>query len=215
MASSGLKRDKKAWKGFAWALNAKGFQEELRKQVSKSNRIAGNRVVKAVRAVIRRKIPPENHALTIAIKRSRRPLIDFGDMINSITYKEVKWDLLFVGVLRTDKDFNVAVAVHDGTEQKVTRKMRLLFAALSRVSDGEAGPEILTSERAQHLWERYKKWRPIKKDTHTIVIPKRPFMTVAFADPKVKEAAKKVWLMAVFRAFRKRSARGKKPKLKG
>lgn len=104
--------------------------------------------------------------LTIRTKGSSKPLIDYGDLLNSITYQVNKDRLwVFVGVLRTARSkrpdsphetylANIARVHEEGAVIPVTPKMRRFFFARWGIR--------------------------LKASTTHIVIPARPFLRPTF-----------------------------------
>ncbi|RLE25633.1 MAG: hypothetical protein DRJ65_07340 [Acidobacteria bacterium] len=209
MPKSGFRKNA-GWKGYKFAINPKGFAAELKKQLL----IHANRVGMIAERQVKKTIQvggfKPNAPLTVAIKGSSKPLIDQADLFAAMTFKVISWSTVFVGVFRTNENYNVARAVHNGAVISVTDRMRGLFLALWKVSTGEMDENELTSQRAQQLWERNQEWFPLKASTTAITIPARPFMLKAFADPQMREMVKKQWLGAVKKVIEKRSRKGKK-----
>ena len=157
-------------------LDHKKFSKLLKRNVRKAQR----RNSLAAEGEMKRRIDAgrslaKNSPVTTAIKGSSRPLVDGGDLKASITHVLARWDLAFIGVLRTKKVtdqngrvrdlLNVAFVLHEGATIKVTQRMRNYFRFMSRLYPG--------------------KWFPIKASTQVIRIPPRPFLK--FATTKVME----------------------------
>lgn len=160
-------------------LDDKKFRKRLKKNVriaQKRNALAAEGLIK--RAIFEGKEFDANSAITIAIKGSNRPLVDTGGLVASINHAVPKWDIAFIGVLKsrqqTGEDgrkydlLNVAFIMHEGASIKVTQKMRNFFALMARENPG--------------------KWFPIKPGTKVITIPRRPFLEMA-----VTEGAEKLY----------------------
>lgn len=209
MAKVGFIRNEKDWKGFSKAIDPKNFSKEFRKHITLANKRAGAMAVTRTRKVIQGGVDPVNHALTVAIKGSSKPLVDQGDLFGSITWRAVDWKTVFVGVLRTDRNFNVGMIIHEGGEAEVTESMRRMFFVLWLCSEGKMNPGELVSERAQELWSRYQSWRPIKKGTKVIVIPSRPFLAMAFDDPELKARVMAIWNKALEQVFQAKASEGR------
>lgn len=152
------------------------FDKRFRKNVKiaqKRNGLIGAGAIKE--AIHAGDVFAPNSPVTIGIKGSSRPL--FGEaagsgLVASITHIVPKWDLAFIGVIRsrsvTSKDgrkydlLNVAFIMHEGASVKVTQKMRNFFAVMSREEPG--------------------KWFPLNPSTKVISIPGRPFLRIAIAE---------------------------------
>lgn len=118
------------------------LQEELRRRVAEQ--------VQLLRADVITYIDSEKHGvpnspLTIMVKRSSRPLVDRGDLRQSISGEtEVEGDAVrgAVGVLRSARGkggkslVNVAAALHNGFRIKVTEKVRAAIFAEMRKRAG-------------------------------------------------------------------------------
>lgn len=142
----------------------------------------------------------ENKLLTINIKGSTKPLVDSGDLFQSITYERIDTYTVFAGVLRSSAGFNVAQIVHDGVKLPVTPQMRGMFILLHRASVGKFDPAKLTG-RAAALWDRNEMWRPLKPSTTTIQVVGRPFVTLTFRDAKVQAKLRENWEYALATVF--------------
>lgn len=144
----------------------------------------------------------DNAALTQAIKGSAKPLTDRGTLFQAVTSKVEDDFTVFVGILRTSRSFNVALAVHEGFEAKVTAKMRGLFWVLWQASAGAIPVGELTG-RAAELYERMPGgWKPLSTGTTVIVTPRRPFIETAFASKALTGQVKRNWQQAIQQAFR-------------
>jgi hypothetical protein len=164
--------------------------------------LVGVNVARSVRDQIQKGRYQPNAALTVALKGSNEPLKGkrTGELWQAITHQVIDDFTVFVGVLRSHGDYNIAAAVHQGTTIGVTSKMRAMFFALWKMTIGVPGAE-LTSKRAQQLWEWNKVWYPISRATKAIVIPARPFMTRAFRSQETKQIVKKILTEALDATF--------------
>lgn len=123
----------------------------------------------------------KNSPLTIMVKGSSRPLVDRGDLRNSINWRtHDQGDMVFggVGVLRTRKTrngkplFSVATALHEGFVVKVTPKVRAAVFAEMRKRRGKKIQ--FTGGGGSKSWK----------------VKGRPFIKVPFKEavPRIKEA---------------------------
>jgi len=113
------------------------------------------------------------HGFTVEEKGSSKPLIDDGDLLNSVGYRFVGPDAVFVGVHRKAEDGTDIAAIHEreeGTRIKVTPKMRAYLHA-----------------RGFHL----------KPTTTELFIPGRPFVKPSYRDFRRKGIAKKLFGKAI------------------
>jgi hypothetical protein len=190
----------KGWPKLKIMLDPNKFRSRVKTQFAKAMRLAALEAVAEIRRVIKRGVPPSNRPLTAAIKRSSKPLVDKGDLFGAITYQLSGHRKAFVGVLKTNAQYNIAVALHQGTTISVTPKMRSLFWHLWLKS--EVDPSIELRGRAAELWARYKgPWYPISMHTRAIVIPGRPFILRAFRKGTMRKKIRGIWEQALSRAL--------------
>jgi hypothetical protein len=142
----------------------------------------------------------DNRPLTINIKGSSKPLVDSGDLFQSITYEKIDTYTAFAGVLRESDGFSVAQIVHDGVKLPVTPQMRGMFILLSRATAGKFDPARLTG-RAAALWSRSEVWFPLKPSTTMIQVTGRPFVTLTMRDPRVQAKMRDNWEYALATVF--------------
>lgn len=146
----------------------------------------------------------ENADLTIALKGSSRPLVDSGDLIQSITTKRedtMEWD---VGVFRektSREGVNVALHVHEGATIDVSKDMRQLFEVLFLATT--VGMNINLEGRALELFEKNPgvKWKPLKPTTTQIRIPPREFLADVLDDRNTVDKMIGNYTRAVLRYF--------------
>lgn len=142
----------------------------------------------------------DNKLLTINIKGSSKPLVDSGDLFQSITYEKIDTYTAFAGVLRSSGGFSVAQIVHDGAKLPVTPQMRGMFILLSRATAGTFDPARFTG-RAAALWARSQLWFPLKPSTTTIQVAGRPFVKLTMGDPKIQAKMRENWEYALATVF--------------
>jgi hypothetical protein len=143
-----------------------------------------------------------NAPLTQAIKGADKPLVDYGDLFKNITHQKIDELSYFVGLKRTEKDFDVAKFVTEGGAIPVTDRMRSMFFFLWKASEGNFDPGKLTG-RAQELWSRKSGgWLPLAESTTVIVIPERNFVAITMADPSLKKKLEQNWQRAMGFVFR-------------
>jgi len=206
----GIKNNERTWKIFARAIDANRFHADLKEELSKVAGKVGMLAVRHVRQTIAGYGFTPNAELTVVLKGSNEPLkgTKGAELWNSVTYKVLSWNTVFVGVLRNSDQYNVALAVHNGSVIPVTDKMRGMFYYLWKASlkesdeSGKTGVDWLTSDRARFLFEQYQDWKPLKASTTTIIIPERPFFDVAFSVKTFQDRIKKYWRGAIIRALK-------------
>lgn len=187
----GLKRWKKA-------LEAGGFDADLRKNIALATALNGQ----IAEAIVRKAIQSggniaKNAALTVAIKQSSKALVDSGLLFQSVTSKMHNEYTVFVGVLRSSRGYNVAKIVTEGAQVKVTPRMRSMFAMLAKASKSKKLGARLTG-RAAELYKRMQKgWFPLKRETQVIVIPGRDYFKIAFSNTQMIKKARDNWKKAL------------------
>jgi hypothetical protein len=205
------------FKEWAAATNANRFRSVLTKHMRRATELNGLVAVRALRQTIQSSSGlASNAALTVFIKGSSKPLVDHGDLYQSQTYQVVNDFTVWVGVRRqSDEGFDLARALHDGYQVKVTPAMRGMFMALFQVSQGKLPASELTG-RAAELWERRPGgWFPLKPETTVLTTPGRPWVTATFQDGSLKEKTKTNWELAVQAAFRELANKGTSGKKSG
>lgn len=183
------------------ALDPRRFDKTLKKHLRRASALNGKIAEAMVRDTIQNGPFAPNKPLTTLIKGSEKPLVDKGDLFQSVTSRVMKDGLtVFVGVLKTAPGFNIAVVVHEGAEIGVTAKMRGLFFILWQASIGATDPSEL-SGRAADLFERFQDWKPLSPSTSAIIISARPFIKETFKNKKLRKAAVDNWRQAMRLAF--------------
>lgn len=179
------------------------FKAQLAQNMRKATELNGKLAERYMRKAIQTtfNIVP-NADLTINIKKSSRPLVDYGELFKGITSQVVDNFTVFVGVLKTDQEkFNIAKIVHEGTVLPVTPAMRGMFLFLYKASMGEMDPAKLTG-RAAALWARMPGgWQKLDDSTTSILIPARPWATITFANSEFKAKVVANWHAAVKKTY--------------
>lgn len=190
-----------AWDSFLNFLNParakRAFQEELRRKVLEQCHLLRRDVVEYIDA---EKHGVPNSPLTVMVKRSSRPLVDRGDLRQSISAEaEVTADGVAgaVGVKRSARGkggkglVNVAAALHNGFTIKVTEKVRAAIFAEMRKRAGRG-------KQRRGKGGRFGKAEGVKIDAsglrgagaRTWVVRGRPFILEPFleAEERIKVA---------------------------
>lgn len=193
------------WKRMKNALKGPEAQRALKAELKRATQLNAKLAEAQIRKTIRKGGFARNAALTIAIKGSTKPLVDQGQLFQFITSKTIGDSTVFVGMLRTDDDYNIGMAIHQGAAIPVTNAMRGLFFVLWQASSGRMPASKLTG-RAADLFERMPDgWYPLKDSTKVIIIPPRPFIAQALAAADFKAKIVGNWNMAVVRALKHRA----------
>lgn len=196
------------WKKLKLKVSKRQFEKVSKTYLRQATEMNGLVVRRSIRDRINKRMYTPNAELTVLIKESSKPLVDDGDLVNSVTSQLIGELAVFVGILRSARSgdgaslFNLARVLHEGVEIPVTDKMRNLFALLSRA--GKGGNVTLTgraAELAEQLGDRLKDIKPIGKNTKVIVIPPRPFLRMSFESQEVRRKCVKNWTDALRKTF--------------
>ncbi|MDI3548131.1 MAG: hypothetical protein PWR10_1783 [Halanaerobiales bacterium] len=163
-----------------WA-KTKAFLSRLDKDYQKAYRTGlarvGQAAVKALKRGMTEGAPggqkyAPNHPFTITRKGSSKPLINHGDLRNSITSRVVDGATVFVGVKRSAQGKDGQSLVN--------------IAAIHELGDGQGGDLLIkvTPKMRAYL---HSQGLHLKKDTSYIRIPRRPTFEPVF------EAEKENW----------------------
>lgn len=177
------------------ATDANSFARRLQKNIRRATGLNALAAAKKMRETIQSGTLKANAPLTVALKHSSKPLVEGGDLFQSITVQEINEDEQFVGVLRTEGDFNLVKILHEGVSIPVTPAMRWMFLLLSKASQGLMDPSKLEG-RAAELFGKFQDWKPLAASTTTIVIPERPFVRIAFEAPDLIKLCQANWAAA-------------------
>jgi len=175
--------------------DANAFSRRLQRNVRRATALNALAAAKKMREVIQSGKLKANAPLTMAVKGSTKPLVAGGDLFQSITVQKINEDEHFVGVLRTEGDFNLVAILHEGATIPVTPAMRWMFLMLAKASDGTMDPSKLEG-RASELFAQFQGWKPLGASTTAIVIPERPFVRITFESPDLIALCKANWAAA-------------------
>jgi len=199
----------KNWKKLEKMLGKDVFNKIVRKNIRQASRLNGKIYEKHVRNTIKNGNFQDNAELTQLIKNDNKPLIGFepgATLFKSVTSKVLGTsspflDYVFVGILRTNQFYNIALTVHYGKSINVSDKMRGLFLVLASASQGKLDPSKL-SGRAKELFGYFKKWKPLNSNTTKIIIPPRSFIDEAYKNQGMKNLLIRNWFQAFKTAYR-------------
>ena len=196
----------KGWEQYNRATDAKRFKRKFQRHRKKALDALAKKMVKEI---VDAGGFEANAPLTKMIKNSSKPLVHTGKTLSkAITTKMINRKSLFVGVLNSDKFYQQAVAIHEGTLIKVTPAMRGMFMLLWLASIGKEDPSNLTG-RAKELWDSGgRNWAPLSPGTSAIKIPSRPFIQKAFLDPAARNFALMKFSEAVDNTIKELVAKG-------
>lgn len=172
----------------------------VEREVKRATKFNALMLQRAVRENIQSGNQVANSRFTILLKKSRKPLVDSGELFKAISNIVTSPYHAEVGVLKTSGNANYAVAVHEGALIPVTAKMRAMFHALADYSDGRMDLGELGA-RAQEIAKRIKpgagRFHALSPSTAFIRVPGRPFLREVFEDEVIQRKALDNWLNAV------------------
>lgn len=185
-----------------WAdtTDATAFGKRLGRNIRRATRLNALAAAKTMREVIQSGGFKANAPLTVALKGSSKPLVGGGDMFQSITIEELSGkDEMFVGVLRSEGQYDIVDVVHNGATIRVTPAMRWMFMLLAKASD--SGDASKLEGRAAELFGQFQGWKPLATSTSVIIIPARPFAVVTFNKPELIKLCQDNWAAAIHAAM--------------
>lgn len=189
------------------ALDPASFERVLKTHIRPATVLNGLTATAMIRKNIQNGNYAENAPLTTLIKGSSKPLVDRGDLFQAVTHMVMNDTDVVSGIMKTDKAYNIAVAIHDGQTVQVTPAMRGMFYVLWLASTGQM-PESKLSGRAAELYRRNQDWKPLRASTTRLVTPARPFVYELFkSNGELKKRVRDNWQKAIQAAFREISAK--------
>jgi hypothetical protein len=198
----------KSWSRLEKQLGPGVVRATLKKHLRRASQLIGKKAEAAIRKEIASGKFAPNAPLTAALKGGKNEPLK-GDrpgapLFKAVTSKLIDDFTVFVGILQTSDEYNIAVAIHEGVAIGVTAKMRGMFFTLWRK---EKDPSIELSERAQELWDKMPGgWLPLKDDTKAIIVPGRPFIQQAWNRGDIQKMAKQFWEQATAAALKEMSS---------
>jgi hypothetical protein len=177
-------------------------------RVGKAVELNAKLVERRIRKVFQGGMQPPQSELQAWIKGADKPGVDNADLFKAVTSTRLKKMTYFVGVKRTSAEFNVAEIVHFGAVISVTKKMRGMFFLMWLVDQGRMDESELKGRAAELYSRRKGEWKPLKAGTTQIIIPGRPFVTLAMQDARTRKKIEENFRKAAQDSFR--SDKGKK-----
>ena len=192
------------------------FGRELHREMRRALQLNAKELERDIALAIQQKKYAPNAPMTVAIKASATPLVDYGQLFKSITSKMVGQKMAFVGVLKNARDRKgkklapLALLLHEGGLIPVTKKMITMFEKIHLVCTGDLEPGFLYG-RAEEIWKRLDKndeiiW-PLSDNRKFIQIPKRQFIKDVVERRETINRCRSRWYDAIYRAAR--TTRGK------
>jgi len=202
------------WKKLRHIMDASRFDTALKQEVRRATLMNALAAVREIRAGITGGKYSPNAALSIALKRSSKPLVQSPALLfQAVTHQLLDYKTAFVGVIRQGKQdgeglVDLAAVVHEGVTIQVTDAMRGLFFLLWQLTTGHISGLPSMTPRMTELFEAAKRAhliiKPLAESTTAIVIPPRPFLRKPLEDPGLIAGFGKRWQDAVDRALRAR-----------
>lgn len=138
------------WEGFDELLNSDKFYRRLTRNINRANKKIGRRFVRDARRKIRAKAYTQNSALTVILKGSSKPLVDKGNLFQSISFDQPNPWVVRVGVIKSQaggKMVNLAAILHEGATIDVGKHPRVRKAVWAKVRKETSQEQIATYER--------------------------------------------------------------------
>jgi len=192
----------KDWKRLEKALVRSG--PTVRKHIKRATMLIGKKGEALIRDEISSGNYEPNRPLTVALKGGKNEPLK-GDrpgapLFKAITSKVVNDFTVFIGVLQTDDDYDIALTIHEGVSIKVTKKMRGLFYVLWLKGQR---PSVDLVGRAKELWDKMPGgWYPLKASTTVITMTSRPFIKNVWNKGELQKIASRLWDGALATAFK-------------
>lgn len=189
---------------FLAAYDPKRFDANLRRRMRFATELNGKITERFQRQAIQSSSGlVRNAPLTIAIKRSSKPLVHSGELFQGLTTQVIDDFTSITGIMRTNDKYDIATVVTNGAKVKVTDRMRGMFFNLWLAD--QAGSADGLEGRALELWNAAGGaigWKPLSESTSVIVIPRRPWHLLATRSAGYKSLIRDNWRRALQLAFR-------------
>jgi len=180
-------------------------QAKLKAASDRLTKINALIMAREIRAGISRGAYAKNAGLTEMIKGSSKPLVDRGQLFQSITHRRLAPSTYFVGVLRTSGAYNTVKTVHDGATITVSRAMSEMFKFIGLALLGKFDPAGLVSPRAIELYRRMSRNGATQfidmVPGSVIRIPSRPFIHDRFRDAALLAVLRNNWNRGIANAM--------------
>lgn len=220
------------WKAIENALSPEEFEARINHFLPLAHERMGRRFVRDARRLIRSGAYAPNSPLTVLLKGSSKPLVDKGDLFQSITFENTRWPgrrfviSTALGVIKRKagpRAVNIAQVLHDGATIDTRRNPAIRRAVFAKARDAlaKAGRSKSASARARRAAARALGVRaPLTRRQRAAmfarmggraragsgvwVIPGRPFITRPFSDAAFQIFVRDTWEKAIRRAVFRR-----------
>lgn len=218
------------WSALVKALDARDFRARLAKALGIAQERVGRDFQARARRAIQGGVYAPNSPITRAIKGSSKPLVDHGDLYQSITFQVADPYTLRLGIMRArsgQKAVNIGLVLHEGATIDVGKHPQVRRAVWAKVRDAIGAERLATLTNASRrtvlraagelgVKAGGHRWTPKQRAwwfaTHPTfgprpnpiwVIPARPFIAGPAGDPDFHRAALAHYSEAVKAAFGK------------
>lgn len=196
-------------------LKKQRFRRHLKRKIRSGTIRAALYLIKQVKVRIRGRNYVENAPMTLALKKSNLPLLDDKQLWDALSYELENAFKAEVGIVverastgskvgksRSMPIQQLAEMLHDGFTIRVTHKMKLAIISALHEKQTKTGRLTKKSKTALKTVSNMSS-EPIWR------VPKRPFLTDVWADPKVRKEVRKIWTEALNQVWRAQGAKGK------
>ena len=145
--------------------------------------------------------------MTQIIKGSSRPLVDGGDLFQSITFQVRDWDNLRVGLIRQksgDQMVDLGTILHEGATIDTNKHPRVRKAVWAKVREGLGAARHLNARRRRTVaaaGASLGTQGTASANGGIWVIPARPFILDPLNESKFVRFVGKTWADAIQRAL--------------
>lgn len=213
------------WSKFIKAMSVDKLEQRLDRQLLVANKRIGRQFVGNAKRRIRAGRYAPNSPITTIIKGSSKPLVDRGDLIQSITFKASP-RLLLVGIIRAksgDEKVNIGRTLHEGATIDVGKNPKQRAAVWAKVREAVSATRLLAltgkrrelvvsatraislrgrkgtpmTDRQRRAWFARQPKTAGRTGKSIWRIPARPFITDPLSEPVFIEFVKKTWISAI------------------
>ena len=215
------------WDTLLGVLRHDDLQKRLMRQLRVANTRIGREFVARAKRLIRARAYEPNSPITAILKGSATPLVDRGDLMQSITYDARDPERLIVGVIRAksgSEQVDIATTLHEGAtidvranprvrravwakvRRSVNAQRLLSLSGRSRTTVVSAARQIglggrrgtpMTDRQRRAYWARQPKTSSAGGGKPIWRIPARPFILRPLNDPAFVRFVRTTWTEAI------------------
>lgn len=190
------------WREVLNGLDAVAFRRRLEREIRHANQRIGREAVAVVRRQIRGGAYAPNAATTAFLKASSRPLVNTGELFQSISFDTPAWNVARIGLLRATmgpEAVNIGIALHEGYTITVTDRVRARFMAMIRAAAGMTGS---LGRDAQGRFRRRGVLPPLSGPARSVwIVPPRPYLEDPLSSAGFRGFVFDAWSQAARRAL--------------